>query len=145
MAQEDYITAGHTDALLDALEATGFPVGDGIAPKDYDERTDTDYPYVVLMSADTPWWRMTGPMNDFQADKDLIYEVISVGQSRKQAELMAEKAREALKPENVTVPGYRVQNVYFDALGRAARDDDIRPSVWAVMDRVVLKTTPEGD
>lgn len=141
----EYLTAGHTDALLEALESTGFPVGDGMAPKDYEEREDTDYPYVVLVANDTPWWRMTGPLDDSQADKDLVYSVISVGLNRAQAELMAEKVRAVLKPENVDIPGYRVQNLYFDNLGRADPDHDIRPSIWAIMDRVSLKTTPESD
>lgn len=139
------VTLGVTNAVLNALEAnTGRPVGDAVAPRGTDERTEDDYPYSVVYEFATPARDMSGPMTDNQADKMLRYNVVCVGLNRDQAERLLERVRDAMSPENLAVPDYRVQQVTSDELGRVERDTTIRPPTYAISDMFVVWTTPGG-
>lgn len=132
----------HTEAVLELFKKTNRPVGDGHAPKELEERTDADYPYSVIYDNDTIWWRMSGPFNGPQDDKQFMYQIVYIGLTRRQAQMLAQRGRALVTRDNINVPNHRTRDFRFEQLGQTQRDDDIRPSLFFISDTYLLDVTP---
>lgn len=132
----------HTEMVLELLrDEAERPIGDAQAPKT-ENLVPTDYPYAVVYEHDTFDFMMSGPITDTQADKDLMYTIVSVGLNARQCREMAERVSEIMFSGELFVPGFRIQDVQFDLMGTVLRDTDIRPPVFARSDRYRIKSTP---
>lgn len=137
------ITTSHADAVIAHLRLkTNRPIGDGQAVKQLDDRSDDDYPYCVVYEFDTFSFNMSGPINNPQADMQIHYNLISVGRTRKQCDMMNERVRAAMFDGTLQVEGFHIQQVLFDLAGRTKRDDDIRPPLFTKADRIYVQSTP---
>ena len=129
------VVRDHTDAVLTALEALGLEVGDAVAP-------NADPPYVVVYPI--PGGGSTGTLAAQHDDAILVYQVTCVGNSREQAEWLADKALELLQGD-LSVSGRRVCNVDLDMHGGVQRDDQVTPPIFSSMPRFRIITTPNGE
>ena len=132
-----------TDSIIERLRDTvGRPVGDAVGPRGDDAPADSDYPYVVVYERRIREREQSGPFNDPQADKMQGYDVISVGQSRRQAGMLAERVRDSLtNMPRLLIPDYRIQHIAW-VFGETDRSTEARPAVFAINDIVVVWTTP---
>lgn len=124
----------HTDAVITALEATGFPVGDGKAPAG-------DPPHFFVVPR--PEGDVYGTIDDPHADAELVIQVTSVGTTRKQAEGVRDLARETLLA-GLTVSGRTVSLVTIDTVGGVERDPDIEPDRFFCPETYRLFSSPGG-
>ncbi len=126
-----------TDAIIAALEAAGLNVGDAVRP---DDATATaGYVVVYGLGGGTT----DGPVGNPEDDAAALYQLTSVGHDRKQAEWVADKARQVLLAATLTLTGGRkVLRVGVDMLGGVIRDDDVAPPIWYSPDRYRIFTTP---
>jgi hypothetical protein len=124
----------HTDGIIAALVAAGLTVGDAEKPE------DAEVPYAVVYPI--PGGRTTGTLAAKDDDVVLVYQVTCVGESRKQAEWAADKARALLTPGSVSVTGRKVLTVYLDFNGGVERDDDVAPALFYCAPRFRITTTP---
>lgn len=134
----------HTEAVLELFSQTNRPVGDAQAPKDLDDLVENDYPYTVIYDLDIEWWRMQGPFSTPQADKQFLYQVIYIGRTRRQVQMLAERGRALVAPENIQVLNHSTRDFRLEQLGRVLRDDDIRPAIFNISDTYLLDITPSG-
>ncbi len=130
----------HTNALLAALSAASFAVGDAEAPRLAD-KTEIDPPYIVLYPI--PGGRFDGPLSDSQADVVLIYQITSVGTTRTQAQIAIDVARALMKKANVTITNRKVRDLrHLTPNSGVVRDDDLPNPLFYGYDRYELDTTP---
>jgi len=138
----------HTEAIIEHLEQeTMRPVGDGVAVKDFEDAESQDYPYSVVHEMRVTVTMTSGPFTGSQDDKILRYQVVSVGLSRRQAGMLAERVRDAMLsiPETLTIPEHRIQQVQVQ-LGEGDRETEIRPSLFSISDVFHVWSTPtNGD
>lgn len=140
MARTTTLLDDHTQALLDALAAAPFSVGDGVAPRNAD-KSEIDPPYVVLYSI--TGGRFDGPLNDSQADVSLVYQITAVGETRQQAQVAIDVCRDLMKKANVTVTNRRVRDLrHLTPNSGVIRDDDLPNPLFYGYDRYELDTTP---
>jgi hypothetical protein len=97
-------------------------------------------PYMIV-------WALPGQFNgtigDPQDDAELSYQVTCVGETREQAEWVADKAIDALVGQTITVTGRSVmQYIELGDTGTTRRDDDVKPSVFIATPRFDVYTTP---
>lgn len=134
----------HTDAILTKLVATTIAVGDGIKPANAGwlgmPGEDLFEPYMVLYPL-TP--EFDGSLAD-DDDADIEYQVTCVGETREQAEWVADAAIAALVRQTVTIAGRAMRAPIRLVAGSAGarRDDDVLPSVFYATPRFSLYTTP---
>lgn len=146
-----------TDRIVLLLETTGFPVGDAGAPEPDPNRTlqagwngepnapgSVYVPYLVV----TPQTATisSGPMDDPQGDFRVPYAMSIFGANRKQTESLGNVARKtlsALKAVVLDLDGisYKVQQVWFDALGAVGRVDATSPSTYGEVDTFTVWLT----
>lgn len=128
----------HTDAVITALEDAGLTVGDGEAPADAGRQADGSFDhYVVVYSI--PGGARSGTLEAPFEDGDLIFQVTCVGESRRQAEWLVDKAEDIL--DGVTVAGRRIHAMPESNPG-VTRDDDLSPPLFYATPRYRLMTTP---
>lgn len=139
-----YDTTEHTEAILDLLRSQlNHPVGDAQAPVTEGERTARDFPYCVVYEYDVFDFNMSGPfLTDSQGDKHLMYEIVSVGLNARQCREMKKAVRDVMLAMELYVPGFVIQDVQLDLMGRTLRDTDIRPPVFVSTDRYRIMSTP---
>lgn len=132
-----------TNLVIETLEnETQRPVGDGIAPRDPEDMTESDYPYCVVYPSETTFRMMSGPFTDPQGDKGLFYGVVSVAYSREGCELLAERVRNAMQYETFKdFEGVRILEVSVDELGALDRTTEVRPPVFTIRDTFLFRTT----
>ncbi|MDX1407623.1 MAG: hypothetical protein R3330_05800 [Saprospiraceae bacterium] len=140
MARTTVLLDDHTAALLTALSAAGFDIGDGQAPRNAD-KSEIDPPYAVLYPI--PGGRFDGPISDSQADVVLQYQITSVGRTRQQAQVTLDVCRDLMKVANVTITGRRVRDLkHLTPHSGVMRDDDLPNPLFYGYDRYELDTTP---
>lgn len=134
----------HTDAILAKLVSTTILVGDGIKPANAGwlgkpgEQLFT--PYMILYPAFGTFDGTIGAPSD---DADLEYQITCVGETRVQAEWVADAAIAALVEQTVTVTGRSSnQRITLVDAGAARRDDAVLPSVFFATPRIAIYTTP---
>lgn len=131
----DLSTFDHTDALktiLDAIPSTNTGLVE--AP------VDTTRPYYVLFPLTSPGH--DGPLNDPDSDRELIYQVTTVGDGPEMAQDFADIARAALQGATVSVAGRSVWRVEADSTGGVERDDSFQPPLFYVPETFSLVTVP---
>lgn len=134
----------HSAGVLAALETTGKPVGDGVAPD------GAAPPYTVLY--DIPGGSIDGTMGDPDADAIWAYQVTSIGATADQARWMADKNTVALSggteldPVVLAVTGRRVKrNERVGGPGGIRRDDDLgKPILFSHVAIWHVHTTPSS-
>lgn len=124
-----------TDAIISRLTTgTGKNIGDGVAP------ADGTLPYAVVTPlADGDY---DGPMNDWQADVAMEWQVTSVGATRSQAQWMQDKCRDAMLNAAITVPSRAVMKAELAGGGFVERDDDFQPPLFYAVDIFSVLVTP---
>ncbi len=127
-------------ACLNIAEATGVPVGDGVAP-------DCDKPYIIIDSVSSP--RYTGPLDDGESDSMDRISFACVGSTREQADLVRDGLREALTSaaldaQFITLSASRrTMEVILDIPRGVQRDDRGLPApIFSGMDQYLISTTP---
>ena len=130
----------HTDGVLTMLNTTTIPIGDGVAPRDVD-KTEQDPPYAVLYLL--PGGDFDGPLSDSQGDMTFMYQVTSVGETRQQAQVVADIIRTVFKRENLTILNRTVRDVRLETPNSGTvRDDDLPNPLFYGYDRYEVDTTP---
>lgn len=113
----------HTDAVVAALEATGYPVGRGIRNTQPDGSGDPMEPPCYVVHP-IPGGRRYGTLDDHTRDADLVYQVSCVGLTHAQAEHLRDESEVLL--DGITVAGRLIDLVRVDfGSDEARRDDDI--------------------
>lgn len=134
-----------TAAIITRLEAAGWVVGDGEAPAaggwSGTPSASTFVPYVDVHP--TPGGDTDGTIAAPNADAMPDYQLISVGATRAQAEIMGDEVREVMLASALSLPAGRAAiHMRIDMLGGAIRDDSVQPAVWIVSDRYRIFTVP---
>lgn len=134
----------HTDAIKAKLAATTIPVGDAIKPDAAGwagmPGESLFVPYMVLYPA---FGMFDGTMAAPSDDADLEYQITCVGETREQAQWVADEAIAALVEQTVTISGRgSLQRIQLVDAGNVRRDDDVLPPVFFATPRVSLYTTP---
>ena len=112
-----------TDAVLTRLEAaTSKAVGDGQAPG------DTTLPYSVLYPLDDE--DRDGDMIDTQRTSWFDFQVTCVGDTRVQAEWLADQLRTSMLAADLTPTGFRMYPFERVVTNVTERDDDVQPPVF---------------
>ncbi len=112
-----------TDAVLTRLEAaTSKAVGDGQAP------ADTTRPYSVLYPLDDS--DRDGDMIDTQRTSWFDFQVTVVGDTREQAEWLADDLRTSMLAADLTPSGFRMYPFERVVTNATERDDDVQPPVF---------------
>jgi hypothetical protein len=122
----------HTDAVVVALEAAGLSVGDGSGD-------GLSVPYCVVYNISGG--RMSGNLDDPFEDADLVYQVTCVGQTREQAEWVADKATVTLV-NGLSVTGRSIVLVTPEGGPGTRPDRDVTPPVYFTTPRFTIKSTP---
>lgn len=125
----------HTDALIATLEAAisggNFTVGDAEA--------ENAPPTMVVY--DIPGGRSYGTVAAPNEDADLVYQVTCVGETREQAEWLADKAISTLLA-GFTVTDRSIAQVDIDSFPGVRRDDTVSPNIFIATPRFRVTTTP---
>lgn len=130
----------HTDAVLARLGdapdegGLGLKVGDAKAPAG-------GPPYAVLYAI--AGGATSGTLGELDADAELIYQVTCVGNSRKQAEWLADEAKGLL--EGLIVAGRSIPRIALDSNPGIAVDNEQTPPIFTVPVRFRIFTTPSDD
>jgi hypothetical protein len=133
----------HTNAILEALSAAPFPIGDGVAPRGIpgDTKAELEPPYSVLY--ELPGGRFDGPLNDSQGDTTFVYQITSVGTTRQQAAVCRDICRGLMKRENLIITDRYVRDLkHLSPSSGTVRDDDLANPLFYAYDRYELDTTP---
>lgn len=111
-----------TDQVITAVATAGFDVGDAEALDTFDLPYSVVYPLFVA--------ELDGPMNDTTADGWWEYQVTAVGQTREQAEGLAEAIEPLILATTFTVSGYVLGPVVRSDTIPVERDDDVQPPLF---------------
>lgn len=129
-------------ATLD--DALTVSIGDHQAPAD----PDPEFPYsTVYLIPDAD---RSGPMNDGQADVVHNIQVTSVGETRQQAQALADDVNVAMRDETtppnpaskIVIAGREVSLVEIVFDGSIERDDGFQPPVFYAVQIFDITTTP---
>lgn len=146
-----------TDVVIASLQTLGFPVGDAEAPeiKEGDSPhagwngTPNDpgsvfVPYLVVIpqTATTSSGSFADPQDGWQ----IPYSLTTFGATRTQVEALANRARKQLRElagQNLTLDGdlFKVQQVWYPALGGVGRVDSTDPSTFGEVDTITVWIT----
>lgn len=119
-------------AVIAALEATNFPVGDVRAP-------EGSIPYSVVYGLDDE--DLDGPMNDWQADVRHVIQVTTVGETPEQARMLQDKNRVEIY-QTAAPAGRSVALVERTGGAGVERDPDEQPPLFYSVDIYTITTTP---
>lgn len=142
-----------TNGLLAMLrDVVARPVGDAVVPGPL-TGTDDLVPYTIVYGM--PGGRYTGPpLLGSETSAQLVYQVTSVGETREQAEALADRNRDAILAMHTDAagwlnpisagPGRHVMSRDTVAgPGEAVAGDGPPDSVWHVDERFVLHVEPD--
>lgn len=118
-----------------ALGAGGRRIGDAHAP------ADTTRPYAVLYPLYVGG--RDGPDSDWQADGWYEYQVTSVGDTRMQAEGLADELRVRLLASTLTVNGFATGPINLSDDVGVERDDDVQPPIYYTIQMYSIFATPD--
>lgn len=136
------------------LTGTELPVGDSEAPEVTEDQPakagwsdqpgaegSTFVPYTVLIPQTAT--TSSGPFDDPQDGWQLPYSLTTFGGSRAQCEALANRARKSLRGLTKQLVelddgSYRIQQVWFAALGGIVRVDGTSPSTFGEVDTVTI-------
>ena len=133
-----------TNAVVALLTNAGYVVGDGQkaaaggwagAPGQ-----SAFAPYVDVHPLQGGF--VDGTIDSPDADVFPDYQMMSVGATREQAELLSDKVRTTLASAVFALTGRSVVRVRFDFPGGAVRDDDAQPPLFYTPDRFRFFTVP---
>lgn len=122
----------HTAAVIAALQGFGLSVGDAQAPAGVSEKYAVVFPIAGGDSYGT-----LAARND---DAELIYQVTCVGETREQAEWVADKAMGLLA--GFAVSGRSVPVVALESMPGIQRDDAKSPPLYYATPRFRVFSTP---
>ena len=137
-----------TNAVLAAARTTGRTIGDAQAP------ATSTRPFGVVYSLYVA--ERDGPMSDDTADGWWQYQVTSVGDTREQAQGLADELEAAILRTSLSATGYVVGPVKRAERFPVERDDDVQPPLFyqtvtfsifvtpGPTDHAVLITEPVG-
>ena len=111
-----------TNAVLTAARTTGRTIGDGQAP------ASSSRPFGVVYALYVA--ERDGPMSDDTADGWWQYQVTAVGDTREQAEGLADELEAAILGATLTASGYVVGPVKRADRFPLERDDDVQPPLF---------------
>lgn len=134
-------TRTFTDAVLTRLQSNseGLDVGDAEKPVS----PSPALPYAVLYPTVSPELiGEGGPLDDPSAHRIIEWELVSVGQTRIQAQWCSDIMRTVLQSSSLTVAGRNVWRVDVEALGEIERDDDLEPPLFYATDSIAIPSTP---
>ncbi len=125
-----------TDAVLTKLRTNSASrkIGDGQAP------ADDDRPYAVLYSLDEN--EREGDMSTIDVTGWFEYQITSVGDTRSQAEWLADLLRTLILAANLTPSGFVMFPFRKVVTGLPERDDDVQPPLFYVVQVVEGFTAP---
>jgi hypothetical protein len=127
--------APETLAVLTLLR-TQLTVGDGTRPTGWASAAG----YAVLYPLGVP---ADGPVADAYADTQSEYQITAVGETRAQAQILADHARVLMLTGSLSIPGRALmQPVEWSESRGVDRDDDTSPPLFYAIDRYVIRTTP---
>lgn len=140
-----------TTGVVELLErGTAKQVGDHKAPvRPVDD--DDFYPYCIVYSI--PGGRLSGSLANQHEDGELVFQVTSVGLTRRQAEWMADRVRQVwcaravsgvFQVPFISPPGWHVSGrIVQDGLNGGVDTEGEPPTeVWSVPERFLLQVTP---
>lgn len=131
----------HLAALRSAIEDAGVLVGTAQAPRGGGwagaEGASQFHAYVVLYMLASPV--RSGPLGAYD-DGDLLVQLTGVGGHPDQALHVVGVALSAVLGTNLAVEGRNV-HVASDVSGGVTRDDDVRPPLFAAVERIRLITS----
>jgi len=117
----------HAAALVDVLETTGVPVGDGETPWNGPQKRYVA-PSIVLHMV--PGGTVDGTLGCPDEIVDGRFKVKAIGRSAGEARNVADKAAVALSA-GLTVTGRRIRRLRpLDAWSGIERDDDVTPPLF---------------
>lgn len=127
-----------TDAVLTRLKTNSgsFKIGDGKAPK------NNDRPYAVLYALDES--EREGDMRNVDVTGWLEFQVTTVGDTREQAEGLADLLRTLLLASNLTPTGFVMFPWRKVVTNLPERDDSVQPPLFyvtSVVDAFVAPTS----
>ena len=143
-----------TNALLGILNGTAATVGDGEMPAGAGWQgppgSSEFVGFIVLRSYTGGMTRTAGRGTITSPDADALsyYELLGVGATRDQAELLGDMARSHLVGARPTVAGRSIQSIAVEELGGTERDDTTEPGeprVWISADLICVSSTPRAD
>ncbi len=119
-----------TSAVLTKLKTNSgsFKIGDGQAPAD-----DTR-PYAVLYALDEA--EREGDMSTIDVTGWYEYQITTVGNTREQAEGLADLLRTLMLAANLTPSGFSMFPFRKVVTGLPERDDDVQPPLFYVVQTV---------
>jgi hypothetical protein len=128
----------HDQAVLDALEATGRPVGFAVAPEGALDgvRTHTGPDYLIV-------YPISGLRAGSMAGDEevaLVYQTTIVGRTAAGVRWLVDQVEAAL--QSVAVPGRTVIRAAAENIGDVRPDNDITPPVFLATPRFTVWTTP---
>lgn len=140
-----------TDAFLLLLRSsTGQPIGDHTAPSQAEMTDEEFFPYAIVYSIEGG--ELTGPpLSAPEADGEFVYQVTSVGTTRKQAEWMADRARRTVlartsgqyQVEMVSPAGTKIRGRIPDGGAGPVDVEGEEPNeIYSVPERFRILTTP---
>lgn len=146
MTQTTITTRSFTDSLLAALRANAqsIDVGDAVAPKN----PTPAYPYAVLFPEVSPILSDEGgTLADPSAHRFMEWTLVSVGQTREQAQWCSDLMRSTLLSATFSTPGRNIWRVDVAGLGEVERDDDvdlggITGSLFYASDAISIPSSP---
>lgn len=129
----------HDQAVIDAIETIGKPVGFAEAPDGaldgVRDRTGPDYVIVYPLSG----LRRPSSANDSVGDADLVYQTTVVARRPDGARWLVSRIETALY--GIAIPGRSLVRITPDEIGDVRPDDDITPPVFIATPRWRLWTT----
>lgn len=131
-----------TQAVFDALVAAGIAMGDGIKPANAGPGQGTGgafKPYGVLFPL--PGGVASGPLDAPEEDFESLLQVTCIGESRYQAEWVADKVRAVMINTQFAIDGRSFVRARTDMEGGIQRDDDVQPPQFYKPERYRLVTT----
>ena len=124
----------HADGLIAHLEAAGLTVFDADGP----QTPHDDVPYCVVR---TDNGRTSGALGDRYRDLRVLAYVTSVGETREQAQGVADQVRAAFLTDTApTITGRVAHPMWLEASNPVTRDDGVEPPLFYAVDSFRLWT-----
>jgi len=136
----------HTAALLTRLATTGLPVGDARKPDDAGWQgtpgASSFLTYLVLYPVDVLRAGPDAALDDNYRAPHLTYQVTSVGQDRRAAQVGADLAATCLTDGTpLGIPGWSTERIRHDSSAGVTRDEDVNPPLYYAIDRYLLEVS----
>lgn len=133
-----------TGAIIAVLEAASLRVGDGEKPDDAgwsDTAGESTFRgYVVVHPLNIGG--IDGTLDAPSGDAWPYHQVTAFGETRAQAEMLADRVRTALTGTSLAVTGRGTGPVIWDGSLGTFRLDDVQPPIYQSVDRYTAFNTP---